>query len=497
MLFQILLILLGLLISWFVIKPLVIMMKLKLQFGSTCKIQFGIFGILGLSSQSIIEKMKRKSIPKTVKFIVHNYASAVYILIIDPDYYQFMLNNHENYSQINDLNTSQLLDEGIMFQQGERWKQQRELLIQYFDIDKLKRNLPKLNEIIKQNFKQYDYQNDQIQTTLLIIISDILIQSFFGQDANKLLINNKCIGLETTDLFEALSKLSRKPYSICKNILFGVQALKMFPSSEEQIIQTKINNIKFTIEKIIQKRIVQHELKLDEDENEISQMSEDILNIYIQAYLQTKKGNNRMSFEEIKQQYFTIFKIGSQTTNQIIQASLHYLAEQPQIQNELRQEILSICKTDIISYQELKSLVKLSAFLNEVLRFVNPIPIVRKVQTTHFIKDLKLKRNWVVMVDNSVTNSSEKYYDNPKEFNYQRWLQSESIKENNNYVFIPFSNGPRNCVGQSLATMIYQIILINILRNFEVNVNEKSKNNKSITFVLQNSSFKLSPISQK
>ncbi|CAD8182106.1 unnamed protein product [Paramecium octaurelia] len=498
MLFQILLILLGLLICWFLIKPLIIMIKLKLQFGSTCKISFGIFGILGLSSTAIIEKMKKKSIPKTVKFIVHNYASTVQILIIDPEYYQFMLNNHENYSQINELNTSQLLDEGIMFQQGQKWKQQRELLIQYFDLEKLKRNLPTINEIIQKNIKQYDQQNDKIQTTLLKIISDILIQCFFGQDANKLLINKKCIGLETIDLFEALSKLSRKPYQLCKNILFGVQALKMFPNSEEQIIQTKINNIKLTIEKIIQKRIVQHELKLDEDENEISQMSEDILNIYIQVYLQGKKGNNnRMSFEEIKQQYFTLFKIGSETSNQIIQASLHYLTEQPLIQTELRQEIQSICKTDIIQFQELKSLVKLSAFLNEVLRFVNPIPIVRKVQTTHFIKDLKLKRNWIVMIDYSVTNSNEKYYDNPKEFNYQRWLQSETTKENNNYVFIPFSNGPRYCVGQSLATMIYQIILINILRNFEVNVNEKAKNNKQVTFVLQNNCFKLSPIPQK
>ncbi|CAD8106220.1 unnamed protein product [Paramecium primaurelia] len=497
MLIQILLILFGMLFCLFLIKPLVVMMKLKLQFGSACRIQFGIYQILGLHSSSLIEKMRRQSIPKTVNFIVHNFAWTVQILIIDPDYYQYMLINHENYSQINDLNSNQLLDEGIMFQQGEKWKKQRELFIQYFDIEKLKSNLPTINEIIQKHIKQYDQSNDNIKSLILKIISDIYLYSFFGQDANKLQINHKCIGLETIDLFQSLSKLSNKPYYLCKKILFGVQALKMFPNAEEQIIQTKINNIKFSIEKIIQKRIVQHELKLDEDENEISQIPDDFLSLYIQAYLQSKKGNNRISFEEIKQQFFTFFKIGSQTTTQIIQASLHYLAEYPEIQNQLRQEILSFCKLEIIQTQELKSLVHLSAFLNEVLRFINPLPIVRKVQKSHFIKDLKLDRDWIVMIDYSITNLQEKYYDKPKVFDYQRWLQSQSIKENNNYIFIPFSNGPRNCVGSSLVTIIYQIILANILRNFEITNNEISATNKEIAFVQYDNSLKLRPINQR
>lgn len=40
---------------------------------------------------------------------------------------------------------------------------------------------------------------------------------------------------------------------------------------------------------------------------------------------------------------------------------------------------MSIGEAEIIQSKELNSYVHLSAFFNEVLRFINPIPIVRKV----------------------------------------------------------------------------------------------------------------------
>ncbi|CAD8123912.1 unnamed protein product [Paramecium sonneborni] len=488
MLVQILLLLFGLLFLFFVIKPMITMIKLKLQFGSQCRIQYNIYGIFGLHTKFNLKNRWKKSEDQNVKFIVNNYSSRVQITIIDPDYYKYVLINPENFSKINDLNTNQLFDEGIMFQQGQKWKSQKELCSLHFDLKKLNSSISTQNQIIQKHILQNDQQIDQIQTTLLKIVNEIIIASFFGQDADKMQINGKNIGIETIDLFQNLYKLMYKPYFIIKTILFGFQALKMFPNKQEQIIQTKINNIKLLIEKIIQKRIVQHELKLDEDENEILQVSEDFLNIYIEAYLQSKKGENKISLEEIKQQFFTFLYIGSNTTAQLIYSSLYYLAEYPEIQNELRQEIANNCKEEINQSSELHCLVHLNAFFNEVLRLNQNVTIMRKVQITHYIKDLRLERDWIVKVDPQVINCQKKYFDNPLEFNYKRWLQTQSIKENNNFVFIPFSSGPKNCVGQDLVKIIYMLTITKIMRNFMIIKNQKKINNlndQEITFVKQ------------
>lgn len=52
-----------------------------------------------------------------------------------------------------------------------------------------------------------------------------------------------------------------------------------------------------------------------------------------------------------------------------------------------------------------------------------------------------------------------KYWDDPDLFNPSRF---NSSNENPN-VFIPFSSGPRNCIGQHMALMEVKLALVRIL----------------------------------
>ncbi len=44
---------------------------------------------------------------------------------------------------------------------------------------------------------------------------------------------------------------------------------------------------------------------------------------------------------------------------------------------------------------------------------------------------------------------NEKYFEEPYEFNYHRWLTENPIKDKEMapYIFAPFSAGGRNCIG--------------------------------------------------
>ena len=53
------------------------------------------------------------------------------------------------------------------------------------------------------------------------------------------------------------------------------------------------------------------------------------------------------------------------------------------------------------------------------------------------------------------------YFEDPFEFKPERWLKENPIK--NPYMYLPFSSGVRNCIGQHLALIETRIILAELI----------------------------------
>lgn len=73
----------------------------------------------------------------------------------------------------------------------------------------------------------------------------------------------------------------------------------------------------------------------------------------------------------------------------------------------------------------------------------------------------------------------------PDSFNPERWIDSANKIKNDTRAFMPFSNGPRNCLGRSLAWAEIRIILAKIIWNFEIlNKGLDYKWEEQLTFVM-------------
>lgn len=58
-----------------------------------------------------------------------------------------------------------------------------------------------------------------------------------------------------------------------------------------------------------------------------------------------------------------------------------------------------------------------------------------------------------------------KYYDHPEVFNPYRWAEPGAYTKEP-YSFIPFSAGPRSCIGKYVAIMETKLMIIHFLNNF-------------------------------
>ena len=63
------------------------------------------------------------------------------------------------------------------------------------------------------------------------------------------------------------------------------------------------------------------------------------------------------------------------------------------------------------------------------------------------------------------------HWEDPFVYNPDRFLP-ERIQQMDPYTFLPFSAGPRNCIGQAFAMNTIKIVVGQILRRFELEVDE-------------------------
>ena len=124
------------------------------------------------------------------------------------------------------------------------------------------------------------------------------------------------------------------------------------------------------------------------------------------------------------------------------------------------------------------------ATIYEVLRYSSS-PIVPHVATENTqIGGYGVLKDTIIFINNFDLNTNEKYWENPKEFNPERFLETvpankvnkdtpidapkvSRVKKNIPH-FLPFSVGKRTCIGQNLVRCFTFLILTNILESFDV-----------------------------
>uniref|UniRef100_A0A182IXD4 Uncharacterized protein n=1 Tax=Anopheles atroparvus TaxID=41427 RepID=A0A182IXD4_ANOAO len=205
------------------------------------------------------------------------------------------------------------------------------------------------------------------------------------------------------------------------------------------------------------------------------------------------KGEVGMTLNELAAQVFIFFLAGFETSSTTMNFCLYELAKNPDIQERLREEINSAIEANggEVTYDLVMNIPYLDNVINETLRMYPPVESLTRVPLQDYTvpgTKLVIPKDTLVQIPVYALQHDEEFYPEPEQFIPDRFTPEE-VKKRHPYVFLPFGEGPRICIGLRFGVMQAKLGLITLLRNFRFL--PSSRTPSKITF--DPKSFILSP----
>lgn len=178
-------------------------------------------------------------------------------------------------------------------------------------------------------------------------------------------------------------------------------------------------------------------------------------NDFFQLLMDIKKNSeldpNEKPFtiEEFAAQVFVFFVAGFETSSTTMTFALYELARHPEIQQKVRDEVNSVLKqhNGKITYDAMQEMKLLRCVIDEALRMYPPVPILfRRCTKNYQISNVVIEKNVITEIPVMGIQKDPEYFPEPNEFKPERFSEKNKDKITP-YTYLPFGDGPRNCIG--------------------------------------------------
>jgi len=152
------------------------------------------------------------------------------------------------------------------------------------------------------------------------------------------------------------------------------------------------------------------------------------------------------------------------------------------VQEKLREEVISVLNKydDEITYDALKEMTYMDQVISESQRIMPALGFMNKVCTEE--TELRgsdglvcrVERGTHIMISTNGLQEDSRYWENPKVFDPDRFGPDRK-RRIERFAFLPFSEGPRICVGMKMAQLQMKACLATFLRKYSLELSPKTR----------------------
>ncbi|KAK5616476.1 hypothetical protein CRENBAI_010039 [Crenichthys baileyi] len=360
----------------------------------------------------------------------------------------------------------------LLISSGEEWSRKRRLLTPAFHFDILKNYILTFNSSTNTMHNKWQRlvaegtTNIEMFDHLTLMTLDSLLKCAFSYQ------KSNCQE-STSEYVSAIVELSDLVIDRRLRILYHWDWIYWKTQQGQRFKQALSVVHRFTRDVVQKRRALidqQGETETQTSLKTAPQRNKDFVDIILTSKDEDGQG---LTDDEIQAEANTFMFAGHDTTASAICWTLYNLARHTHYQETCRQEVMELMQGrdgNEIEWEDLSSLAFTTMCIKESLRLHSPVQAVTRKYTKDMMLpgDLTVPEGVICLVSLYGTHHNPEVWTNPHEFDPLRFERTNT--QSHTHGFIPFSSGPRNCIGQKFAMAELRVVVALTLLRFRLSL---------------------------
>eukprot|EP00057_Strongylocentrotus_purpuratus_P003571 XP_003726922.1 PREDICTED: cytochrome P450 4V2 [Strongylocentrotus purpuratus] len=355
---------------------------------------------------------------------------------------------------------------GLLTSTGQKWFHRRKMLTPTFHFSILQCFMDVFNEqstILVKKLEKFADKSETINIFPLVTncVLDIICDTAMGRCTNAQEDGDN-------EYVQAVGRMGELVIARAKNPLTWPDYLfgKLNAGKEHDKTLKILHDV---TDNMIQERLKEPPSVTHEDEDEtVARRRKRIA--FLDLLLAMHREDASFTLKDIREEVDTFMFEGHDTTAAAISWAILEIGQHPDIQERLHAELDEVFGDSIrpVTSDDLSRLSYLTRIVKESLRIIPAVPMVARSLDEDIVLDGKVvPKEAMIMLHIYALHQDPQQFPDPDQFDPDRFLP-ENAEKRHPYAFVPFSAGPRNCIGQKFAMMETKLTLANIFRRFSI-----------------------------
>ncbi|KAK7793715.1 hypothetical protein R5R35_007871 [Gryllus longicercus] len=358
---------------------------------------------------------------------------------------------------------------GLLTSTGEKWRSRRKALTPAFHFKIIDQFVPVFNScsdvFVQQMRARVGAKGFDVYEDVKLFTLDVICETAMGYKINAQIDSNSEYVTTLNELLRLTIVRGMKPWLYLDCIYF------LTPSGRQY--KKCLSILHGTTDRMIRER--RKDLLLLEKESgtlDVDELGRRRRLVFLDLLILMARDGS-LSDMDIREEVDTFLFEGHDTTAAGIGFTIFQISRHPDIQEKVYEELKSVfdpSKSIRPNISDLSQLKYLEMVIKESLRLFPPVILItRKIQEETILPESHtvLPEGTNMFLTPYGMHHNPNVYPDPEKFDPERFSKEECARRHP-YAYLPFSAGPRNCIGQRFAMLEMKNVIAKLVWNFRV-----------------------------